>query len=526
MAIAACLGCVAAAADAETGPPALKPASGSAAFPVSLTLTGGSSKFYITGAETTCTGETGTGEFTSGKHGNLAIKLTGCQLAGKQCGNVAEGEIELKPLTALLAYTYPAKSGSEGRETGLVLSPASGEVFAEYSCTFLKLKVAVKGSLIAKVSPLDTSTNALTLTIARNESHEQALSEYESEVGEVITARLKGAVGNGSFKTIALEGPSTTIALKQAATVAARPYRAPTAVTSPVFGASGSSGYVAGEVSPEGLETTYHFEYGTTTSYGSSTPEASAGEGMTPLSKWTEISGLTAGETYHYRIVAANSDGTSYGEDMTFTVRTYTVPLLQTSPWFYYGAYTVTGGSSKWNLSGAEVHCTGATGSGEFRNAKEGTLTIKLTGCTLGGKQCGNVAEGEIELKPLRSALEYTYPAKSGSEGRETGLVLYALSGELLAEYSCTFLGLHVAWRGSTIAGVSPLGKWTRTLSLAITQKEGVQGIGSYEAELGGAVAARLEGRINTGAFHTMTTEATSWSIGMTGEGSEALIEV
>jgi len=71
-------------------------------------------------------------------------------------------------------------------------------------------------------------------------------------------------------------------------------------------------------VNPNGLATNYHFEWGTTVSYGNSTSTLSAGAGSAVVNVSALLTGLTSGTTYHYRIVAVNSDGTSNGSDMTF----------------------------------------------------------------------------------------------------------------------------------------------------------------------------------------------------------------
>jgi hypothetical protein len=67
------------------------------------------------------------------------------------------------------------------------------------------------------------------------------------------------------------------------------------------------------------LNTTYYFEYGTTTSYGTQTSITSAGSGASVLNVNAALSGLTAGTLYHYRVAATNSAGTTPGTDMTFT---------------------------------------------------------------------------------------------------------------------------------------------------------------------------------------------------------------
>jgi hypothetical protein len=65
------------------------------------------------------------------------------------------------------------------------------------------------------------------------------------------------------------------------------------------------------------LTTSVHFQYGTTSSYGLTTANQSFG-GNTYQSVSANISGLSGSTTYHFRIVATNSAGTTHGSDKTF----------------------------------------------------------------------------------------------------------------------------------------------------------------------------------------------------------------
>lgn len=96
---------------------------------------------------------------------------------------------------------------------------------------------------------------------------------------------------------------------------------APAVTTSAASGITASGATLNGSVNPEGASTTYKFDYGTTTSYGSSAPATpgSAGSGTSAVSESQAVSGLTASTTYHYRIEATNATGTSFGSDQTFT---------------------------------------------------------------------------------------------------------------------------------------------------------------------------------------------------------------
>lgn len=73
-------------------------------------------------------------------------------------------------------------------------------------------------------------------------------------------------------------------------------------------------------VNPNGLATTYYFEYGGTTAYGSVAPasEAEAGSGTDQVFVSAEVEGLAPGTQYHYRLIAKNSAGTSEGADTVF----------------------------------------------------------------------------------------------------------------------------------------------------------------------------------------------------------------
>jgi hypothetical protein len=86
------------------------------------------------------------------------------------------------------------------------------------------------------------------------------------------------------------------------------------AVTSPAEG----SATLNGTVDPEGLPiTSCEFEYGTSTEYGSVAEcSPSPGSGAEPVTVSARIN-VQLGGTYHYRLAAANSNGTRLGGDRT-----------------------------------------------------------------------------------------------------------------------------------------------------------------------------------------------------------------
>jgi hypothetical protein len=92
----------------------------------------------------------------------------------------------------------------------------------------------------------------------------------------------------------------------------------PMVTTAPATNIGGTAATLIGSIFPNGLTTTYYFEYGTTTSYGSSTASFVIGSTEGGI-KFKEITGLTPGVTYHYRVVATNSAGKEAGLDKSFT---------------------------------------------------------------------------------------------------------------------------------------------------------------------------------------------------------------
>ena len=100
----------------------------------------------------------------------------------------------------------------------------------------------------------------------------------------------------------------------------------PAVVVKPPSGYSTSGVTLNGTIGPKRVgETTYHFDYGTTTAYGTSTPESSSvGSDFGTYPASAELEGLDPGTTYHYRLVATSPAGVKSSEDQTLT----TVPLL------------------------------------------------------------------------------------------------------------------------------------------------------------------------------------------------------
>jgi hypothetical protein len=97
-------------------------------------------------------------------------------------------------------------------------------------------------------------------------------------------------------------------------------YDRPVLTVAPAAAVTRHTAILTGTVNPEGDASSCLFEYGTTSAYGAQAPCSShPGSGAGPVPVSAELWELATSTTYHYRLVSANSGGTSYGSDETLT---------------------------------------------------------------------------------------------------------------------------------------------------------------------------------------------------------------
>lgn len=95
--------------------------------------------------------------------------------------------------------------------------------------------------------------------------------------------------------------------------------RAPTALTQPPTAVTPLSAVLNGSIDSTVLNpTTYYFEYGPTTAYGSRTPDAAAPAPVGLQAVSASLDSLRTSVDYHARLVARNAIGTTIGADQTF----------------------------------------------------------------------------------------------------------------------------------------------------------------------------------------------------------------
>ena len=143
----------------------------------------------------------------------------------------------------------------------------------------------------------------------------------------------------------------------------------PAVTTITAINVSSTTATLRGMVNPKGRAATARFEYGITTSYGSfANVTLSPNDGTTDQAVSAALTGLTTGQTYHYRITATNSLGTNNGADQTFTPAPPQITVEQPAGSGLASGAIVLFGSSN-------IGATGNTLTFTVRNTGTGTLS-------------------------------------------------------------------------------------------------------------------------------------------------------
>ena len=87
-----------------------------------------------------------------------------------------------------------------------------------------------------------------------------------------------------------------------------------------------STVHLEATVVPNSAATSVRFEYGLTGAYGSATGPIAVGSGTGTQAALADVGGLTPGTLYHFRAVASNEFGTTYGSDQTLSTSVAAAP--------------------------------------------------------------------------------------------------------------------------------------------------------------------------------------------------------
>jgi subtilisin-like proprotein convertase family protein len=194
--------------------------------------------------------------------------------------------------------------------------------------------------------------------------------------------------------------------------------QAPMVATLAATGVSPTGATLNGTVDPNGGATSTFFDYGTSTSYGSSiTGFVLTGSGLHPLSATVS---LTCNTTYHFRIRASNSAGSSFGNDMTLTTGNCSdtaAPVVSITSPTSSGSFTAQ--SSVATIAGTATDAVGVSWV-TCRNAATGT-TVPANGTT--SWSCS------VSLASGANAITVSASDAAGNTGSATITANYTSSG-------------------------------------------------------------------------------------------------
>jgi hypothetical protein len=237
------------------------------------------------GSKLTGSGEVGEGDFGTG----VALSSDGkTALVGGSGDNGRVGAawvfVDAPAVTGVSPATGPTVGGTTVSITGSALSGASAVKFGSTSASSFKVNSETS---IEATSPAGSGTVDVIVTTSGGSSATSSADQF--------TYVTPPTIGNCT--------PSVTQ----------------------------TSATLCGTVNPNGSEVAEcKFEYGTTTSYGSSAPCMPApGSGTSPVEVSASVTGLTPNTRYHFRVSATNAGGMSKGADETFKTL-HTPPFVET----------------------------------------------------------------------------------------------------------------------------------------------------------------------------------------------------
>jgi len=235
-------------------------------------------------------------------------------------------------------------------------------------------------------------TTAYGTTVAADQSPVTGTS------GTAVSKGITGLIPNTTYhyRVVGVNAAGTTNGLDQTFTTTSI---VPTATTNAASSATSTGATLNGTVNANNASAVVTFDYGTSTSYGSSATAAqSPVTGTSVTSVNAALTGLPPNTTYHFRVKSVNTAGTTFGLDETFTTSASAPTVTSISP----SGGPAAGGTSVTitgtNFTGASAVSFGGTAATSYTvnsatqitaTAPAGSGTVNITVTTTGGTGTG-----------------------------------------------------------------------------------------------------------------------------------------
>lgn len=134
---------------------------------------------------------------------------------------------------------------------------------------------------------------------------------------QAVSVRITGLTPGVRYhyRVIASNAGGTSVGSDRSFRTPLPPAKPPSVLASAPFAPAATGVAFTALINPGGATTTYRFQYGTSTAYGLETFGKSLAAGVVPQSVSFRINSLAPHTTYHFRVVASNRAGTTYGPD-------------------------------------------------------------------------------------------------------------------------------------------------------------------------------------------------------------------
>ncbi len=238
--------------------------------------------------------------------------------------DVTVNSVQASVIDDTFSASVPLNEGSN------TIIAVAADQYSQTASDSINVTLITPGSITGTVTdsstglPLPSATVSVTDFLS-NQQTTLTAADGTYTVNDIASGVFNGDITKAGYTTYNF---SDTISDGQIIIIDAVLSPMPTAATDPATNVNGNSATLNATVNPNGADTTVYFEWGTDTSYGNITSTQNIGSGTDDVSVSANITGLSLGTTYHYRIIAANTVGTTYGDDVSFVTPPITLTIM------------------------------------------------------------------------------------------------------------------------------------------------------------------------------------------------------
>jgi phosphodiesterase/alkaline phosphatase D-like protein len=243
-----------------------------------------------------------------------------------------DGSVEEMTSTGSVVGTPAGDGGNVSTATEIAIDPASGNLYVDTGTSIAEDVFDPSGNV------LESGASPCTVTESVGCNATELFGTLASGTGLAFdpSVTLPGSAGAGALYVADQTNNDVTVFVPPAPAAPSVLANSETATS-----VTSDSATLNANVNAQGGDTTYYFEYVDNADYNAAAPDPYSAGTQVPLPPGTDIgsnfvfypasvnlTGLSATTSYHFRVVAINSLGTTDGADATFTTATPSAPSV------------------------------------------------------------------------------------------------------------------------------------------------------------------------------------------------------